>query len=93
MVNTNINIRINSDLKNQFEAFCEDNGLSMSTAVNMFVKKTVRDYKIPFDIGYEKPNAETIAAIKEVQEMKKHLEEAKTYSSAREMIEDVLGDV
>ena len=32
MAQTNINIRMDADLKKQFEAFCEDMGMSMTTA-------------------------------------------------------------
>ena len=71
MAQTNINIRMDADLKKQFEAFCEDMGMSMTTAFNIFAKKAVREYRIPFEIGAEKPNADTLSAIKEVEMMKK----------------------
>ena len=32
MANTNINIRMDADLKRQFEAFCADMGMTMTTA-------------------------------------------------------------
>ena len=42
MASTNINIRMDSDLKKQFEAFCADMGMTMTTAFNIFAKKAVR---------------------------------------------------
>lgn len=51
MAQTNINIRIDKDLKKQFEAFCSDIGMSMTTAFCIFAKKTVREQKIPFEIS------------------------------------------
>ena len=48
MASTNINIRMDSDLKKQFEAFCADMGMTMTTAFNIFAKKAVREYRIPF---------------------------------------------
>ena len=57
---TNVNIRMDADLKRQFEAFCADMGMSMTTAFNIFAKKAVREYRIPFEIGREMPNAENI---------------------------------
>ena len=51
MAQTNINIRMDSDLKAQFSAFCEDVGMSMTTAFCMFAKATVRQQKIPFEIA------------------------------------------
>ena len=38
------------DLKRQFEAFCADMGMSMSTAFTIFARKAVREYRIPFEI-------------------------------------------
>lgn len=64
MAKTNVNIRMDSDLKKQFETFCSDMGMTMTTAVNIFAKKAVREYRIPFDVGGEIPNEETIAPLK-----------------------------
>lgn len=44
---------MDADLKKAFEAFCSSAGLSMSTAVNLFVKKAVREQRIPFEITAE----------------------------------------
>ena len=51
MASTNINIRMDSDLKMQFEAFCADMGMTMTAAINIFAKKAVREYRIPFEIA------------------------------------------
>ena len=51
MANTNINIRMDADLKRQFEAFCADMGMTMTTAFNVFARKAVREYRIPFEIS------------------------------------------
>lgn len=91
--NVNVNIRMNPELKKQFEAFCKDMGLTMTTAINLFVKKTVREYRIPFEIGAEQPNQETLEAINEIKYLKAHPEEDKTYTSAEELRKDILGDV
>lgn len=37
MANTNINIRMDADLKRQFEAFCADMGMTMTTAFNVLL--------------------------------------------------------
>lgn len=90
MANTNINIRIDSDLKEQFERFCADMGMTMTTAINIFAKKAVREYRIPFEVGAELPNAETREAIREMQRMKADPSLGKTYTSADAMIKDLL---
>ena len=90
MSTTSINIRMDSSLKRQFEDFCEDMGLTMSAAFNVFAKKAVREYRIPFEIGAEKPNSETMQAIQEVQKMKADPCLGKTYDNVDEMMDDLL---
>lgn len=93
MANTNINIRMDADLKKQFEAFCTDMGMTMTTAFNIFAKKVVRENKIPFEIGGSTPNSETLEAIREVNQMKANPSMGKTYTDVDEMMEELLADV
>lgn len=93
MTTTNVNIRMDTDLKKQFEAFCTDMGMTMTTAFNVFAKKAVREYRIPFEIGGDVPNRETIEAIQEVKKMKADPRLGKTYSDVDKMMEDLLSDV
>ena len=83
MANININIRMDSDLKQQFEAFCNDVGMTMTTAFTVFAKKAVREYRIPFEIGAEVPNAETKKAI---EDARKGIGMSKAFSSVEELI-------
>lgn len=53
MAQTNISIRMDEDLKKQFDAFCSDIGMTMTTAFCVFAKAAVRERKIPFEISAE----------------------------------------
>lgn len=53
MSQTNVNIRMDEDLKKQFDAFCSDVGMNMTTAFCIFAKTAVRERKIPFEISAE----------------------------------------
>jgi addiction module RelB/DinJ family antitoxin len=44
-------VRMDKDIKKQFDALCADFGMSASTALNIYVKKVVRERRIPFDIN------------------------------------------
>lgn len=90
MANTSINIRMDKELKLQFEKLCEDMGMTMSAAINIFVEKAVREYRIPFEVGTEIPNSETQKAIMEVQQMKKDYALGRTYTDVDEMIKNLL---
>lgn len=50
MAQTTINVRMDEELKKQFENFCNQTGLNISTAINIFVKTVVRENQIPFKI-------------------------------------------
>ena len=72
MAQININIRMDSQLKDQFEAFCNNAGLTMSTAFNVFAKTSVRLQKIPFEItAYNESNMNVLMkSIKQLEEGK-----------------------
>ena len=50
---TNLNIRIDRKLKEQAEAFFSELGLNMSSAFNIFVRQSLRQRKIPFELSVE----------------------------------------
>ena len=54
MAQTTVNIRIDNDLKTNFSKFCENVGMSMSTAFCMFAKDTVRNQTLPFEVTTRK---------------------------------------
>ena len=45
---TNVTIRMDKETKRDFENFCDNVGLNMTTAINMFVKATLRSRELPF---------------------------------------------
>ena len=67
---TNLSIRMDKELKEQAENLFSELGMNMTTALNVFVRQSVRQGKIPFEIALQTPNAETIAAIREVEDMR-----------------------
>ncbi|MDU0946516.1 MAG: type II toxin-antitoxin system RelB/DinJ family antitoxin [Anaerococcus obesiensis] len=57
-----INLRVDDDVKKQAELVCNDIGISLSSAINIYLKKLGREYRIPFDVSvdpfYSKKNIE-----------------------------------
>jgi len=51
MAQTNINIRMDEDLKKKFDEICNELGLNMTTAINVFARAVVRKHGIPFDLN------------------------------------------
>jgi DNA-damage-inducible protein J len=48
MSTTNINIRTDSNIKSQAQQIFETLGLDMTTAINLFLRQTVRERDLPF---------------------------------------------
>lgn len=67
MSQSNICIRMDENLKKQFDYLCNELGLTMSTAINIFVKKFVREKGLPFALSINDYNEETRKAIEDVE--------------------------
>ena len=50
MSQTILSIRMDSDIKKRFDAFCADAGMNATVAVNMFARAVLREQRIPFAI-------------------------------------------
>jgi DNA-damage-inducible protein J len=83
---TNINIRVDEEVKRKAEAIFTELGINMSTAMNMFLRYSVRYGGIPFDLRIEKPNAETLSAIEDVNNNRNI---SKTFDSVSALMEDL----
>ncbi|MBR1607842.1 MAG: type II toxin-antitoxin system RelB/DinJ family antitoxin [Clostridia bacterium] len=92
MATSNINIRVDSDLKREAEALFDDLGLNMSTAITMFLRSAVSHDGLPFEVKRKGFNTETRTALAEYKEMKKNDGGYKRYHSFDELAEEVLGD-
>lgn len=45
-----VSVRIDDETKKELDEFCKSVGISVSAAINMFVKVTVRENRLPFDV-------------------------------------------
>ena len=80
MATTNLNIRTDKEIKDQAEQIFAELGITMSTAVNIFLRTAVREHGIPFALKIDVPNDTTAAAIQEGRKMLKDPTEPR-YSS------------
>lgn len=67
MATSQINIKIDSKLKKEAQDLYSDLGLSLSTAVTMFLKKSVMEDGIPFKVQRKEANKETLEALAEIK--------------------------
>ena len=83
-------IRTDQDVKQQAQRIFSGLGMDMSTAVNIFFHQVVRINGLPFEVTMDAPNAETLAALQEVQQMKKDPHIGKTYTNVDDMMKELL---
>lgn len=83
---TNINIRVDSKVKQKAETIFNELGLNMSTALNMFLRYSIRYGGIPFDLRLEIPNKETLSAIDEVNNNRNM---SKVFDTVQGLMEDL----
>ena len=86
MAKVNMNIRTDSEIKAQAERIFTELGMNMTTAINLFLRQAVRQNGIPFELKLDTPNAETIAAMHEIND-EKNL--SRRFSSVKELMEDL----
>ena len=65
MATTNLNIRTDKEIKEAAEKIYSSLGLNMTTAINMFLRASIRESGIPFGLKLDIPSDETIKAIEE----------------------------
>ena len=57
MAQSAVTVRLNSEMKSQFDKLCEQFGMSANTAFNIFVNAVVKSRSIPFTIKGAQTNA------------------------------------
>ena len=83
---TNLNIRVDEELKRTAEALYSELGLNMSTAINIFLRHSVRYGGIPFNLRIERPNVETLTAIDDVNN---NSDMSKSFDSVSALMDDL----
>ena len=90
----NLTITLEDEDKKNISEFCECIGMTVSGLYNVFTKTVLREGRIPFEIGIEKPNRKTIRAMKEgdklIEKYKKDPKSVKTYNNVDDLMEAML---
>ena len=71
MTTINTSIKIYEETKREAQKLFKDLGLSLSTAINIFLKQAIREKGIPFYINSLPENSELAQAFEEARQIKK----------------------
>ena len=89
MANTaNYTCRLDNDVKAQSEAIYNALGLNLTTAINVFLRESIRVGGFPFDVRLSRPNIETLAAMAEAEQLAKD-PAVKKYSDVEEALAEL----
>ncbi len=85
MATINFSVRMDSDIKKQCEALYGELGINLTTAINVFLRQSLRVGGFPFDVRINQPNKETIAAMLEAERIARD-PSAERYSDVEEAL-------
>ena len=71
MPTTTVSFRTDADLRKDADRFFETVGMTMSTAINLYLRKIVMEQRIPFEISVPVMSKESANALQEAEELKK----------------------
>ena len=90
---TNINVWVDPKLKQDAENLFEDLGLTMTSAISLFLQAAVSNDGIPFEVKLRLPNPNTRAALAEYSAMQEQPEQYKRHRSVDHVIDESLEDI
>lgn len=64
---TSMTIRLDSSVKKQAQKIYSELGIDMTTAINVFLRQSIRSKGFPFDVNLETPNRKTVMAMEETE--------------------------
>lgn len=85
---TSFSVRIDSEIKKQCEMLYGELGMNLTTAINVFLRQSLRVGGFPFEVKLEHPNKETIAAMLEAERIA-HNPDVKHYSDVEEALQEL----
>lgn len=82
-----LNIRTDPDVKSRAEQLYRSFGITLTDAVNIFLRKSIMEGGLPFEM--REPNAETFAAMRETEAILAGRAQVRQYASARELFDEL----
>lgn len=81
-----ISLRVDDDVKRGAEQALNDIGLSMATAINVFLRKVAREKRIPFELSADPFYSES--NIRYLEQKKREIDEGRAHFAEHDLIEE-----
>jgi len=89
-ITSSLNVNVNAETKKEASKVLDELGLNMTIAINIYLKQIVKHNGIPFEVKNRVPNHKLKKALKETDKIIKGKVNSKAYSSAEDLMKDIL---
>lgn len=87
---SSLTVRTNGQIKEEAKKVYSDLGLDLSSAINVFLKKSIEYGGFPFEVRKKTPNERLLEALQEADDILASKVKAKAFTSYDEMLEDIM---
>ena len=88
-----LNIRTDPEVKRRAEDIYQSFGITLTDAVNIFLRKSIMEGGLPFEMRASVPSAETLEAMRETEDILAGRVQTKCYHSAGELFEELKAEM
>lgn len=89
MAQTTLSVRMDENIKKQFDAFCAEVGMNTSVAINLFAKAVLRERRIPFEIALNDDPFYNEANLARLKKAIAQLDESKLIVKTKDELEEM----
>lgn len=93
MAQSTFSIRMDENLKRDFGLFCDNVGMTMSTAFVVFAKAAVRERRFPFEIGERRGRSPRVGPEESVSRARQAFETLRADAERRDDAEMTLDEI
>ena len=90
---TDITLSVEQEMKTEAEKIFAKLGLSISDALKAFLRKSIEQGKVPFQIDEPQFNDTTLSAIQEARDIMSGKVQTKTYNSFAELLAEIDAEI
>ena len=85
-----VNVQVDTKTKNEATAILKDLGMSMSTAINIFLKQVVKSDGLPFEVKNPTPTKDLRKALKQAEDIERNPQKYVSYEDVDKLFKEIL---
>ena len=89
MKGVNVTVRLDEDIKREFDSFCDNVGINITTAFNMFIRATLRTRELPFSVSDVRPTSSNAILGRGIEALRESQAHAKAIGNSEMTLDDI----